>query len=509
VSARRRPAPIDLRGWGVAPPPGFDFARRATPKPALAPVAALASSLPWPAWLAQHAPGYVRAGFAPRHESFWDWVWAVQAGERPPPLIAIWPRGGGKSTSAELATAALLVRGVRRYALYVSGSQDQADKHVEAIGTILEALGVERSVNKYGASRGWRRNRLRAAAGFTVDAFGLDTGSRGTKDDDARPDLIIFDDLDEIHDSPATTRKKIETLTMTVLPAATDTAAILGLQNLIHAHSIFAQLADGRAEWLADRVVSGPHPALTDYAAEPTTDDAGRRRYRVSGAPTWAGQSLAACQRLVDTIGPEAFERESQHEVGIGQHLIYAAFDEEAHVCPPFVLPDAWPRYLGLDFGGVHTAAVLLAEEPGTKRLYLYREYLAGDRSAAEHAKALLRGEPMVPFCVGGSKSEGQWRREFAMGGLPVKPPELSEVELGIDRVKGAFARGEIVIFDTCPGLISELRTYRRPRGADGAPQPGIENKATYHRLDALRYIVARIRRTEGQRAEAAAKEPT
>jgi hypothetical protein len=80
---------------------------------------------------------------------------------------------------------------------------------------------------------------------------------------------------------------------------------------------------------------------------------------------------------------------------------------------------------MGLDFGGVNTAALFYAEEPGTKRLWLYREYHAGSRTAKEHAVALLEGEPMVPFCVGGSKSEGQWRREFRMAGLPVNAPDI------------------------------------------------------------------------------------
>ena len=47
----------------------------------------------------------------------------------------------------------------------------------------------------------------------------------------------------------------------------------------------------------------------------------------------------------------------------------------------------------------------------------------AGERSAAEHCYHLMKGdklnpaEPRIPICAGGSKSEGQWRREFAAGG--------------------------------------------------------------------------------------------
>ena len=95
--------------------------------------------------------------------------------------------------------------------------------------------------------------------------------------------------------------------------------------------------------------------------------------------------------------------------------LIYDCFDEQAHKVRRFEIPYKWPRFLGLDFGGVHTAGVFYAEEPGTRRLFAYREYKAGERSAAEHIHHLLKGEPRTPICVGGSKSERQWRREFSL----------------------------------------------------------------------------------------------
>lgn len=188
--------------------------------------------------------------------------------------------------------------------------------------------------------------------------------------------------------------------------------------------------------------------------------------------------------------------------------LIYDSFDEVRHTCPRFALPSEWPRYVGLDFGGVNTAAVFLAaelpklpsgewdEENPTGRYYVYREYLTGGRTGKEHGEQLLRGEPNVPICVGGSKSEGQWRREFRMGGLPIKEPAVSEVEIGINRVYGAFKQGKLIIFDDCTGLLDELRSYSRKLDSAGEPTEDIEDKSTYHRLDALRYIAGWLMRT-------------
>lgn len=170
--------------------------------------------------------------------------------------------------------------------------------------------------------------------------------------------------------------------------------------------------------------------------------------------------------------------------------LIYDSFDDAAHVVPRFSIPPTWPRFLGLDFGGVNTAGLFYAEEPGTGKLYLYREYKAGGRTAREHAEALKAGEPMVPRCVGGSRSEGQWRAEFRSAGLPIQEPDVSEVEVGIGRVYGAHKRGEIVVFGDLDGYLAEKRAYSRKVDAAGDPTETIEAKSTYHFMDAERYIV-------------------
>lgn len=179
--------------------------------------------------------------------------------------------------------------------------------------------------------------------------------------------------------------------------------------------------------------------------------------------------------------------------------MIYDSFDEDIHCVPRFTIPPEWPRYLGLDFGGVNTAGCFYANEPGTRKLYLYRTYKAGGRAAVEHTQELLRGEPCIPDCVGGSKSEGQWRAEFRRGGiiegrevpgLPIRGPNFKEVEVGIDRVYGAHKRGEILVFDDLEDYLEEKRSYARELDASGDPTEKIADKETFHLMDAERYII-------------------
>jgi hypothetical protein len=181
--------------------------------------------------------------------------------------------------------------------------------------------------------------------------------------------------------------------------------------------------------------------------------------------------------------------------------MIYDSFNETLHKVPRFKIPDNWPRYLGLDFGGVNTAGLFYAAERNDKneltgRLFLYREYKAGGRTAKEHATELKKGEPMIPRCIGGSHSEDQWRNEFKHGGLPVGEPDIKDVEVGIDRVYGSHARNEILVFDDLAGYLEEKLTYSRELDDAGEPTEKIEDKETFHFMDAERYIIGWLRKT-------------
>ncbi len=184
--------------------------------------------------------------------------------------------------------------------------------------------------------------------------------------------------------------------------------------------------------------------------------------------------------------------------------LIYDCFDPDRHLIPRFSIPESWPRFVGGDFGGVNTAAVFLAEERTdegrpTGRYVAYREYLAGGRTAGEHAAAWRSGEPRLPFAIGGAKSEGQWRQEFAHGGLPIKEPPVSDVEVGIQCVYGALKEDRLLIFDDLHRLIEQLTSYSRELDPAGTPTEKIEDKEQYHYLDALRYAGCWLFRARGK----------
>ena len=182
--------------------------------------------------------------------------------------------------------------------------------------------------------------------------------------------------------------------------------------------------------------------------------------------------------------------------------LIYEDFDEGLHVIKPVAIPAAWPVYVGLDFGAVHTALIWIAEDVGRKAYYIFRESLTGGLSTPEHAK---RAKDMAAAYravgwFGGSASEIQQRMDWQAAGVTVREPPVSDVEAGIDRVIGLLREKRLFLFETCAGLKDEFTTYSRELDDSGHPTDKIRDKETYHRLDALRYVVSGMT-TGGTRA--------
>lgn len=298
----------------------------------------------WRSWADSQWPGRL---YATRHERLGAWFEALAPGVKPPTRIEDWPRGGGKSSSVEGGAAYAGITGRRRFVMYVSGTQAKADVHVQAIGSILERAGIERSVNRYGNSKGWTQQLLRAANGFNVISFGLDAGARGIKLDEFRPDLIVLDDVDDRHDTLATVQKKIETITQSILPSGSTDYAVLFVQNTIHADSVMAQLIDGRAAFLLDREPIVVEPAVRGLEYRQEQTESGLRYVITAGDATWSGQSREVCQGQINDWGLTAFLREAQHEVenvtgSMFSHLDFAALEVDRAQVPAIVRFAVW-----------------------------------------------------------------------------------------------------------------------------------------------------------------------
>lgn len=302
------------------------------------------------------------------------------------------------STGAETAAVRLLAKGVKRYVLYVSATDDQAAKHLRAVKKKLEhpriaqdyphlRPQIEKIKNKV---MNWSMDRLVLQNGAVVESISLLGSVRGFKsEDNVRPDLIILDDIDKRHESVDVVQKKLDILAEEVLPTGTDKTDILFAQNLIHKDSICAQVLDGRAQIISDRQFSGPYPLVKNLFYEQEVLEDGAKRWVITGGDAFdPAISLRYCETLLRQWGPDAFLREAQQEVNrIEADRDFREWDEIYHLVtwPELVagfqrqgyelevypdgrvrIPNRWRVGMGLDFGTTlkHPAAAVIVARP-------------------------------------------------------------------------------------------------------------------------------------------------
>lgn len=339
-------------------------------------------------WLTRYYPKAVSKPMAVFHRELWNWVWLIEQ-DKPHPeydaFFGIWSRRGGKTTSGQLAVAALGARKKRRYGWLLSRTQAQANQKLLTIRSAISRMGSDflrdyphmaKAKTEDGQNLGWNTTRLICSDGssddFIVESIGLDMAVRGANIEFQRPDFIMPDDIDNLHDSHHVVEKNIETFTKSILLAGTDSKVVLGLQNLIHRDSIFAQIEDGRAKFLRNRFVSFYPALLGEFSYEERETSKGLRYFITSGIPTWAeGFGIETCEKELNDSGPDAFETECQHNVRkVREDATFREFDPVFHCVTVsefmrfFVGRRAWthdlqPLDVPFDNGGLAARLVL------------------------------------------------------------------------------------------------------------------------------------------------------
>lgn len=204
---------------------------------------------------------------------------------------------------------------------------------------------------------------------------------------------------------------------------------------------------------------------------------------------------LAEYERARRTLPTWKFEMFYNGNFSRPAGMIYEDFSQN-HIIPAFDIPLSWARYLGVDFGAVHTSKIFLAQDPQSKLYYLYRESLEGNKTTNEHVKGVKQYNENNLIARGGSGSENQQRLDWSASGLNVRKPPISDVEVGINKVIALLKESKLFVFDTCTGIIDEFGTYSRELDSNGQPTEKIKDKANFHRLDALRYVASGLGKT-------------
>jgi hypothetical protein len=284
------------------------------------------------------------------------------------------------------------------------------------------------------------------------------------------------------------------------LPAGSPDLSVLFVQNLVHYESVAARLAgvaSKEADFLADRETIGPLAALTGFQVERIP---GTIKWRItSGVPIWEGQDLAACQFQIDDWGIRAFRAEAQHERTPPEGQAFPEFDRSVHVCAPFAIPEAWPKWRAVDYGyAVPYCCLWFARSP-SGRLYIYRETYGTRKTAREQAYEvrLASSGEQYRFSVGdpamwASQREGEKFQsvtdQYSEMGVPLTQASNDRlagkalVHGGLDWAEGSPPT--LQIFSTCTNLIRTLPMLP----VDPHRPEDVDTLAEDHAYDCTRY---------------------
>lgn len=125
--------------------------------------------------------------------------------------VRMWARELAKSTRSMMEVLYLMLTGQKRYLLLISNSFDNATRLLIPYKIMLEHN--QRILNDYGKQErygSWQASEFITNAGAAFRALGAGQSPRGTRNEEARPDILLFDDVDTDTDcmNPDTVAKK-------------------------------------------------------------------------------------------------------------------------------------------------------------------------------------------------------------------------------------------------------------------------------------------------------------
>lgn len=145
------------------------------------------------AWFQYYFPKYYYASPAPFHTAATERV--LQNPEWYE--VRIWSRELAKSTRTMMEVLYLCMLGRKKYVLMISNSLDNAARLLMPYKLNMEYN--QRLINDYGQqeqSGKWQAAEFVTVNGAAFRALGAGQSPRGTRNEEARPDVILFDDID-------------------------------------------------------------------------------------------------------------------------------------------------------------------------------------------------------------------------------------------------------------------------------------------------------------------------
>jgi PBSX family phage terminase large subunit len=197
-------------------------------------------------------------------------------------------------------------------------------------------------------------------------------------------------------------------------------------------------------------------------------------------------------ERMQKELPKAVFDRRYRGAFTRLEGLVYPEFDEDIHIVDPFVIPDSWLRFGGLDFGKSNPNAILsITLDPVDKIFYVYKEFYASE-TLLKTISIHLNNENLSYVLADTQAAQLIMELNQFYGNRNVKPADKTK-DTGIVRLRGLLQEGRIKFFrGKTPHTLEEIGSYHY-----AAPDAnGFNNDKTVdknnHCMDALRYAFSK-----------------
>ncbi|WP_371239683.1 phage terminase large subunit [Streptomyces pimonensis] len=229
----------------------------------------------------------------------------------------------------------------------------------------------------------------------------------------------------------------------------------------------------------------------------------------------WTEYGNAYLARLDSLTGPR-YQRLRWGKWVSAEGVIYDEWQDVVHLVDRFAIPDAWQRYISIDFGFTNPMVIQWWAQDGDGRLYLYREIYKTRTLAEDHAKQVKRiigetGEPhpVAVVCDHDAEDRATFEKHSGLFTTPAKKTVSPGIQAVQTRIRPAgdgrprlfILRDSVVDRDQDlidagkpTSTVDEINGYVwavKPGAAGGLKEQPL--KQDDHGMDAMRYMVAAV----------------
>lgn len=168
--------------------------------------------------------------------------------------VRSWSRELAKTTRTMMEVLYLALTGKKKNIILVSHNLDNAEDLLKPYKTILESNN--RIINDYGTQESlgeWESYKFKTKKGVSFRALGSGQSPRGKKNDEARPDVILIDDIDTDEECRNKDRikDKVNWIEQALIPARSisEPLLILACGNVIAKYCCITEMGKKADKW--------------------------------------------------------------------------------------------------------------------------------------------------------------------------------------------------------------------------------------------------------------------